>query len=101
MKFEPEKLVRAFTVFVDTIGVKSSGGRIMLGVEFFNGVFLLLALSMVLTHDLIELIVSAFRGVEHPSSTGKHFLIVVVIMTASVVFVFTREMTFPSGDHSG
>jgi TRAP-type mannitol/chloroaromatic compound transport system permease small subunit len=98
--FEPEPLVRAFSKFMDTIGIKSAGGRVMLGIECFNGVFLLLALSLALTHDLIEFAVNSWRGVDHASNTGKYFLLVVFIMLISVFMVFVREMAVPSRDRS-
>ena len=62
MKLHPEALVRAFSAFMDTIGIRSAGGRTMLGIEVFNGVFLLLALSAVLGHDLVEFLVNSWRG---------------------------------------
>jgi hypothetical protein len=98
MRLHPEALVRAFSTFMDTIGVRSAGGRTMLGMEVFTGVFLLLALFAVLAHDLVEFLVNSWRGVDHPSTTGKHLLLVVSIMFVSVIMVFVREMMFPSKD---
>jgi len=92
MKFDPGPLVRAFADFMKVIGIKTASGRTMLGVEFFAGIFLLLGLSFILSHDFLELVVTAIQGKEHTSRTGKHFEIFAIIMVFSVLVVLLNEV---------
>jgi hypothetical protein len=91
-EFNPEALVRAFSAFMSATGVKSAGGRMMFGGECFVGILLLLALSMVLAHDTLDLFVSLIRGVDHVSKTGKHFQLFAGCMLFSLAAVFIREL---------
>ena len=98
--FKPAEMVRALGGFMDLIGVKSAGGRIMLGVEVVLGLFLLMALGLLLSHDLVEFLVNAYRGEPRVSSSGRHFQLFVAVMVLSLLLVFVREMILPSKDRS-
>ena len=95
MHFKPidvEKLVRAFAQFMDVIGIKSSGGRVMLGTECFIGVFLLLGLGLVFGHEIYASLYSWARGVEFTFQSDRNFMLFALIMGFSLVLVFVREV---------
>ena len=94
MKFEPEALLNAFSRFLNALGARTAGGRMMLGGEIVFGVFSLAFISIVQFHDLVELAVSIYRGVEHVSGMRTYFFpLFLGMMFFSFLALFVHEIS--------
>ncbi len=94
------QLVRAFAQFMDSIGVKTSSGRMMLGFEFSGLLFLLALGFLAIGHETVELVLSFIRRQQYVSRVHIYFIIFAAVTVASMVVVFVREMVGGGGDSS-
>jgi len=93
------KFIDALERLYKTLGVKSSGGRVMLGIETLLAIFLLLILSLMGLETVYESLYALLRGQEYVFHySGRYFATAIAIMFASMVIVLVRELLRAQGD---
>lgn len=94
MLFEPknlEEIIKLFDKLCKTINIKSAGGRVLLGMEVFMGLFLIIVLFMTHAETLFEAIYAWLRGKDFTFHHNKYPELAMIMMFISVCFVAVRE----------
>jgi hypothetical protein len=87
-----EKLIDAFTRFVDVVGIRTSTARLLLAVEAILGPLLLIALALILSAEVYESLYAWARGLEFAFHSRQHFTLFAGMMIFSFLAVFVREL---------
>lgn len=85
-------LTQGFGDFCEVAHIRSSSGRVMLGCECFVMFVLLVAFSLMLVHELLAAVVSAFVPLEVEFEAVTLFKILGVCAVCSVLLVLVREL---------
>ena len=94
MHLKPEEfitLIDAIARLFDIIGIRSHGGRVMLGTELVIGVFMLLAFALLLLHEILAALYSLARAQEFSFHSDRSFMIFSGIIAFSFIIVLIRE----------
>lgn len=86
-----ERLIELFDQFCKTNNIKSAGGRVLLSMEVFMGVFLIVVLLILSADTIFEALYSWLRGNEYSFQTNKYPALAMAFMFISVCFVAIRE----------
>jgi hypothetical protein len=86
-----QRLIDAFTRLMDVLGIRTSAGRLLLAAEVVIGPFLLVALALILLHEVYESLYAAFRGLAFTFHSTQHFTLFFWAMVFSFVIVSVRE----------
>ena len=76
---------------ITRLGVESAAGRAMVAVEVLITLFLALAITVVLFHDLLVFLIVAIMGGSPSSHEMQVFYVSVIVMLVSLAAVFGRE----------
>jgi hypothetical protein len=76
---------------ITRLGVETAAARAMVAVEVLITLFLVLAITLVLFHDLVIFLITVFSGGSASSHEMQVFYVSVIVMVISLGAVFGRE----------